>query len=66
MNFSESGWNKIGHFWRWAGGERNGSGESDGTNLVRMRSILSLKKSRNVLARDDASGDSGSEFEGFR
>ena len=37
-----------------------------GKNLVRMRSILSLKKSRNVLARDDASGDSGSEFEGFR
>ena len=25
--------------------------------LVRMRSILSLKKSRNVLAREDASGD---------
>ena len=49
-----------------AGGERNGSGESDGKNLVRMRSILSLKKSRNVLARDDVSGDSGSEFEGFR
>ena len=24
------------------------------------------KKSRNVLARDGASGDSGSEFEGFR
>ena len=49
-----------------AGGKRNGSGESDGKNLVRMRSILSLKKSRNVLARDDASGDSGSEFEGLR
>ena len=31
-----------------------------------MRSILSLKKSRNVLAREDASGDSGNEFEGFR
>ena len=43
-----------------------GAGESDGTNLVRMRSILSLKKSRNVLARDDASGNSGSGFEGFR
>ena len=49
-----------------AGGKRNGSGESDGKKLVRMRSILSLKKSRNVLARDDASGDSGSVFEGFR
>ena len=35
------------------------------TNLVQMRSILSLKKSRNVLARDDVSGGSGSEFEGF-
>ena len=25
-----------------------------------------LKKSRNVLAREDASGDSGNEFDGFR
>ena len=25
-----------------------------------------FEKSRNVLAREDASGDSGSEFEGFR
>ena len=67
VNFSESGWNKIDQLWRCgAGAKRNGSGESDGTNLMRMRSILSLKKSRNVLARDDASGDSGSEFEGFR
>ena len=48
-----------------SGRERNGSGESDGTNLVRMRSILFLKKSRNVLASDDESGDSGSEFGGF-
>ena len=40
-----------------AGGKRNGSGERDGKNLVRMRSILSLKKSRNVLAMEDASGD---------
>ena len=30
-----------------AGGIRNGSGESIGENLVRMCSILSLKKSRN-------------------
>ena len=57
---------KLISFGGGAGGKRNGSGESDGENLVRMRSILSLKKSRNVLARDDASGDSGSEFEGFR
>ena len=49
-----------------AGGKRNGSGESDGKNLVRMHSILSLKKSGNMLAREDASGNSGSEFEGFR
>ena len=37
-------------------GKINGSGERDGKNLVRMRSILSLKKSRNMLAREDASG----------
>ena len=49
-----------------ADGERNGSGESYFKILVRRRSILFLKKSRNLLARDDASGDSGSEFEGFR
>ena len=35
----------------------------DGKNLVRMLSSLSSKKS--VLAREDASGDSGSEFEEF-
>ena len=57
---------KLISFGGGASGKRNGSGESDGENLVQMRSILSLKKSRNVLARDDASGDSGSEFEGFR
>ena len=37
--------------------------ESDGENLVQMdgqmHSILSLKKSRNVLTREDASGDNG-------
>ena len=66
VNFSESGWNKIGHLWRWGRWKKKGSGEWDGKNLVRMRSILSLKKSRNVLAREDVSGDSGSEFEGFR
>ena len=56
---------KLISFGSGAGGKRNGSGESDGKNLVRMRSILSLKNSRNVLARDDASGNSGSEFDGF-
>ena len=43
--------------------KRNGSGESDGTNLGRMRSSSSLNKS--VMEREDASGDSGSEFEEF-
>ena len=47
---------KLAIFGGGVGGERNGSEKSDGKNLVRMRSILSLKKSRNVLARDDASG----------
>ena len=42
---------KLISFGGGASGKRNGSGESDG---------------KNVLARDDASGDSGSEFEGFR
>ena len=41
--------------------EINGSGESDGENLVRMCSSLSSKKY--VLAREDASGDFGSEFD---
>ena len=68
MNFSESGWNKIDQLGRRGRWTRNGSGESYGKNLVRMRSHLSWKKSKNVLqlTRDDASGDSGSEFEGFR
>ena len=34
---------KLISFGGGAGGKRNGSGESDGENLVRMRSILSLK-----------------------
>ena len=59
VNFSESDWNKLIIFGGGAGGKRNGSGEPDGTNLVRMGSILSSKKSRNVVAREDASGDSG-------
>ena len=33
-------------------GKRKGSGESDGENLERMRSILSLKNWRNELASD--------------
>ena len=49
-----------------AGRKRNESGESDGENLVRMRSILSLKKSRKVLRREDASDVSGSDFEIIR
>ena len=65
VNFSDSGWNmKLISFGGGADGKRNGSGESDGKRLVQMRSILSSKKS--VLAREDASGNSGSEFEEFR
>ena len=40
-------------------GKRKGSGESDGENLERMRSILSLKNWRNELASDCVSGVSG-------
>ena len=65
MNFSESGWNEIGHLWRWGRWRKK--------RIRRIRwykfgadAILSLKKSRNLLARNDASGDSGSEFERFR
>ena len=67
VNFKESGWNKIGHLWEAGQVEKEtDQGNEMVKNLVRMRSILSLKKSMNVLAREDVSGDSGSEFEGFR
>ena len=46
-------------------GKRNGSGESDGENLERMRSILSLKNWRNELASDCVSGVSGDELDGL-
>ena len=66
VNFSESGWNKIGHLWRWGRWREKRIRRirwykfgADAFNFV-------FEKSRNVLARDDASGDSGSEFEGFR
>ena len=36
---------KLISFGGGTGGKRNGSGESDGENSVRIRSILSLKKS---------------------
>ena len=49
---------KLINFGGGAGGKKNELGESDGKNLVQMRSILSLKKSR-----DNAPGDSGSKFE---
>ena len=47
-------------------GKRKGSGESDGENLERMRSILSLKNWRNELASDCVSGASisGDELNG--
>ena len=47
-------------------GKRKGSGESDGENLERMRSILSLKNWRNELASDCVSGVSGDELDGLR
>ena len=47
-------------------GKRKGSGESDGENLERMRSILSLKNWRNEFASDCVSGVSGDELEGLR
>ena len=45
-------------------GKRKGSEESDGENLERMRSILSLKNWRNELASDSVSGVSGDELDG--
>ena len=47
-------------------GKRKGSEDSDGENLERMRSNLSLKNWRNELASDCASGVSGDELEGSR
>ena len=47
-------------------GNSNWSGLLDGMNLVRMRSILSLKKSRKVLARAAVSGLSGRVLVGVR
>ena len=47
-------------------GKRIGSGESDGENLERMRSIFSLKNWRNELASDCVSGVSGDELERLR
>ena len=46
-------------------GKRKGSGESDGENLERMRSILSLKNWRNELASDCVSGVSGRDATGI-
>ena len=46
-------------------GKRKGSGESEGENLERMRSILSLKNWRNELASDCVSGVSD-ELDGFK
>ena len=65
VNFHNRGWNikLISSGGGASDGKRNGSGESDGKNLVLMRLSLSSKKS--VLARKDASENSGSEFEEF-
>ena len=43
-----------------------GSGSVVGENLILMRSILSLKKSRNAFAREVVSGLFGSASGGFR
>ena len=51
-NFWESGWIEWDKFGGGIIGKRKGSGESDGENLERMRSILSLKNWRNELASD--------------
>ena len=47
-------------------GKRKGSGKSDGENVERMRSILSLKNWRNELASDCVSGVSGDESDWLR
>ena len=47
-------------------GKRKGPGESDGENLERMRSILSLKIGGMNLASDCVSGVSGDDLEGLR
>ena len=47
-------------------GKRKGSGESDGGNLERMRSIVSLKNWRNELASYLISSVSGDELDGLR
>ena len=45
VNFNDRGWNiKLISIGGGADGKRNGSGESDGTNLVRMCSSLSSKR----------------------
>ena len=57
---------KLDKFWGMIG-KRKGSGESDGENLERMRSILSLKKLEEwLLASDCVSGVSGDELDGLR
>ena len=62
VNFSDRNIKLI-SFEGGADGKRNGSGESDGKNVVRMSSSLSSKKS--VLAMEDASGDSGVSLKNF-
>ena len=47
-------------------GNSNGSGLVESVNLVRIRSILSLKKVRNVLAMSVAFGPSGMDLVRFR
>ena len=61
ISYSYIGWIDLDRFGGGMIGKRKGSGESDWENLIRMRSILSLKNWRNELAsiglRDCVSGD---------
>ena len=66
VNFSESGLNKIDQLWRWGRWKKMDQENQMVKIWCACVPFCLLKKSRNVLARDDASGDSRSEFEGFR
>jgi hypothetical protein len=67
MNFRSFGGSVVGNS-NWYGSVHTNLNfrSHDGMNLVRMRSILSLKKSRKVLARAGVSGLSGRVVVGVR
>ena len=62
---TDAGW-KLKSFGGGVGGSSNGSGEAGMVNLARIRSILSVKNSRNALARVSVLGWSGREFVAVR